>query len=592
MRLRNLTPGPVHGWFRTTTDTPPPASPIGSILGCDVIYGRKIGLDCWAVDVRAALGGNETLELPFEDWTTDGDWPTTAQVPTDIVGHFGGVPALNGKALDLVSLQPDGAGYRGHYRGRIGRMFHVDLFLGPWYPDHPAIVPAEVMLTCSNPEVPDMGDTLPELRLTFGNGYMLGSLPKPGMRFADGQARAIPVCFVWPRHLRTPEDWAYAGAIATKGVGAVGVSKLLPHGNPALPENYDLTGWARQHWLRCLSQLTTWEHPQLGPAADTGQAGGVEDQCFVGGECMLPNGVGAELVNYVAALLTSGHPMHHLEFDGTVVDPDRRPGVRYFYSRPHSSGIDRLGKPRDLTLAEASGWNGPDAQHWPINPLAVAARPRGSPACQRLLEHHAKNYVIQLTTNPQWSTSAIWSARELGWEGILAVHLWRCLDDRALAERVKVHFQERCRRILVPQLSGKTIWKTETGHPRISAQLGSPEPAWQLWMHAQGAYGLDLAGEILGVPAIRPIALETARFVMERGWRPEGGKWVAYAEQLVDGSKFHRDDDFDHNWMPLAPATVLRHESGNALARELWQQIVSEANGQGRWLPPETFLVR
>ena len=200
--------------------------------------------------------------------------------------------------------------------------------------------------------------------------------------------------------------------------------------------------------------------------------------------------------------------------------------------------------------------------------------------------------MIQLTTNPQWSTSAIWSARELGWEGILAVHLWRCLDDRALAERVKVHFQERCRRILVPQLSGKTIWKTETGHPRISAQLGSPEPAWQLWMHAQGAYGLDLAGEILGVPAIRPIALETARFVMERGWRPEGGKWVAYAEQLVDGSKFHRDDDFDHNWMPLAPATVLRHESGNALARELWQQIVSEANGQGRWLPPETFLVR
>ena len=592
MRLRNFTTSPVRGWFRTTTDVE--LGPKVRAYGHDIVRGRKIGVDCWAIDVWAQIGAGETLEIPLDDADPYDDWVPGA-VPNDIVGHFGGVPVLNGKALDLVSIQPDGAGFRGHYRCRIGRMFHVDLFLGPWYPDHPAIVPAEVMLTCSNPEVPDMGDTLPELRLTFGDGYLYGTLPKPGMRFADGQARIIPVCFVWPRHLRTPEDWAYAGAIATKSIGAVGVSKLLPHGNPVLPADFNLPGWAAEHWIRCMSQLPTWEHPSLGPAADTGQTGAVEDQCFVGGECMLPGGVGAELVNYYAALLTSGHPMHHLEFDGTVVDPDRRPSVRYFYSRPHSSGLDRLGKPRDLTLAEANGWNGPDAQHWTINRLAVAARTTDSPACQRLLEHHAKNYVIQLTTNPQWSTSAIWSARELGWEGILAVHLWRCLEDRAVAERVKVHFQERCRRILVPQLSVKpnAVWDIRKDDER----LGSGE-WWMPWQQALGVYGLDLAGELLDVPAIRPVALAGAKKVMADAWvrvddamDPADGKLVEYELLAIDGRR-SRSGMFATAWLPLAVATVLRHESGNAMARELWQKIVADANGQGRWLPPESFLVR
>lgn len=204
MRLRNFTTSPVRGWFRTTTDVE--LGPKVRAYGHDIVRGRKIGVDCWAIDVWAQIGAGETLEIPLDDADPYDDW-TPGAVPNDIVGHFGGVPALNGKALDLVSIQPDGAGFRGHYRVRIGRMFNVDLFLGPWYPDHPAIVPAEVMLTCSNPEVPDMGDTLPELRLTFGDGYLYGTLPKPGMRCADGQARIIPVCFVWPRHLRTPEDW-------------------------------------------------------------------------------------------------------------------------------------------------------------------------------------------------------------------------------------------------------------------------------------------------------------------------------------------------------------------------------------------------
>lgn len=355
-----------------------------------------------------------------------------------------------------------------------------------------------------------------------------------------------------------------------------------------MPADFNLPAWAAQHWKQSYDALTTWGHPQLGPAADTGQTGAVEDQCFVGGECFLPGGTGAEWINYFAALATSGHPMHHYERDGTVVDKDRRPNLRMFYSRPHSSGSDRFNKPRDLSVEEANGWNGPDAQHWTINRLAAAARLKDSPSCQRLLECHARNYLVQLTTTPGWSTSHIWSAREIGWEGIAAVHLYRCLEDRGLAERVKAHWRERVEKIILPWIgyserdgSFKPMWDIR----KDDARLGSGE-WWMPWQQALGVYGLDLACEILGPESAKPAALGAARTILESAWVLDGGRMNEYELLALDGRR-QRSGMFTTAWMPLAVATVLRHESGNALAREVWQQIVTDANGDGRWLPPE-----
>ena len=596
MRLRNHSTSPFRGWIRTTTDTEL-SGPV-SVGAVEIVPARRIGLDVHAVDVWCHLSPNEALELDLEHAQPSNWWPP--QAPADPVAHFGGEPMLNGAPMLLVGYAQDGAAWRAHYAVRFGRMFLCDLWLR-WYPDQPAIVEAECMVTCSNADVPDMGEVLPDFRLTWGDSWQIGALPKASMRFADGQARAFPLSFVWKRHLRTALDWSTAGCIVNHQIGAVGVSRLLPGGNPTLPADFNLPAWAAQHWQRSQDILTTWEHPQLGPTANTAQAGNQECQCFTGGEPFVDGGAGAEFVRWCAALAYSGHPCHHYEKDGTVVDRDRRPGVRMFHSRPHETGSDMLGKPRYLSNAgerdgETGGWNGPDAQHLWLNTLAVAARLKDTPAVQRMLECQARNFLIQFTTTPGWSTSAIWSAREIGLVSMAALDLWRSLEDRGLAARVKAHFNEWLERIVLPHIA-KTgpIWRVEKDAPSVG-----PGEWWQLWQHALAAYGLDLACEHLCEGELqqrgRAAALACAALVLERGWTRQGGRLIEYEQQRVDGTAKTRGADtgtsFAIAWMALAPATVLRHESGNALAREVWQQIVADANGDGRWLEPGVLHAR
>ena len=71
----------------------------------------------------------------------------------------------------------------------------------------------------------------------------------------------------------------------------------------------------------------------------------------------------------------------------------------------------------------------------------------------------------------------------------------------------------------------------------------------------------------------------------------EGDRLVEYELLALDGRR-SRSGMFATAWLPLAVATVLRHESGNALAREVWQQIVADADGDGRWLEPGVLHAR
>lgn len=579
--VRNLSPVPFDGWKRTTVDVLPPHERC-EVDGVKAVLGRRVGLDTWALDVLVSLAPGETRTVDLAT-AQPSSW-TPADLPADLERHFGGMPQLNGQPFVLVGARPDGAAVIAHWQLRFGRMMVAELF-ATMHPDRPAFALGEVLVTCSNPTVPDMGETVGDLRLTFGDAAVVApgggpGLLAPGLRFADGQARALPVSFVWLRHLRTAADWSTAGAAAHLQIGAVGIRNLLPGGNPTLPRDFNLPAWVGSHWFRTLGALRDWTHPVLGPAADTGQTGAVEDQTFVGGECFLPGGVGAELVRYFAALQTSGHPMHHREIDGTVVDRDRRPNLRMFYSRPHSSGSDRLGKPRDLTVVEANGWNGPDAQHWTTNTLFAACRLTGSLACQRLLEHHARNYLIQLTTTPGWSTSELWSVRELLWEGLLVRNCWIGLEDRAFAQRVLDHARERLRRIVVPKWSGKDIRDVR----RDDLRLGTGD-WWMPWQEAAGAYGADVMGELTGVPEARAVALAGAKRILADAWVREGGRWVESELLALDGRR-SRSGMFTAAWLPLAIAVVLRHEPNNERARSIWAQIVADADGNGRWIPP------
>jgi len=575
IRTRNHSPVRFVGWKRTTVDQQDASN-------ARVRVGRRTGLATWAADVWCDLapGAEETIDPR----APAGMEPPAAAIPADLPGHFGGYPTVAGQPMFLLSMRPDGAGYLAHFRTRVGRMFVVDL-VGLWYPEHPGVVEAELLVTCSNQTVPDMGENLPDLALSWGDAIVsspCGRLQE-GMRFADGQARALPLTFVWQLHLSDDAQADRASIVAQKLIAAVGVESL-PLGVPGMPRGFQLAAWYWQH-SDIGATLATWTHPRLGPAANTGQAGAQEDQCFTGGECFVPGGVGAELLTYFAALATSGHPCHHLELDGSVVDIERRPGVRMFYSRPHSSGSDRLNKPRDLSVEEANGWNGPDAQHWCIGRLSAAAHLTGSPVVQRLLEHHARNYLIQLTTNPAWATSEVWSAREIGWEGLAVARLWHVLEDRTLAERVRAHFLRRLSLVILPKLSGKGgRWVP------VRADSVGPGNCWQAWQHALGAYGLDVACELFGFDAGRTLALECAKRCMADSWRQEGGRWVQYGHLGIDDPNYRtHDKDFDVAWSGLAIATVLRHEPNNVQARSIWQQITATADGDGRWLPNLTL---
>lgn len=589
IRVANHSAAPFNGWKRVTVDIMPPHE-AGTVDGVTYVLGRQCGLNLRVLDIKVSLAGGETKSYDLSRATKLTWFP--APVPTDLNYHFGGQPTIGNDPMIALPPVRDGAAYSARYLGRVGRTILIDLAL-LWYPDKPAFATGEVFISSSNPNTPDLTEAVPPgLAIKFGDSIPLAlgggpNLLAPGLSLADGQGRCFPITFVWLRHLQSAEDWATAGATAFQQIGGVGIKSLFPDGNPQLPAGFNVRDWFNQHYGRTVSNLRTLDHPTLGPAADTGQTGAVEDQTFVGGEMFAKDptgkevGIGAELLNYYAALNTSGHPMHHSEYDGSIITRAKRPNLRLFYSRPHSSGSDRLGKTRDLQLIESSWWNGPDMQHWTINRLYAAARTMGTVMTQRLLEHHANNFIIQVTTTPGWATSAIWSSRELGWYGISVYRLWLALENRQLAEQVKNHWIEYHNKIVLPQLGSKTIWDVRLNDSR----LGTGE-WWMPWQQAIGCYGIDLAGKEFNHPQARAFALASAKRIMAEAYVLENGLWVEYELKAIDGRR-QRSGMFTTSWMPLAIATILRNEPNNAQAIAIWNQIKIDAGNNGRWMPPE-----
>ncbi|HEU4418659.1 MAG TPA: hypothetical protein VFT55_06945, partial [Planctomycetota bacterium] len=467
---------------------------------------------------------------------------------------------------------------------------HVDLWLH-WCPDEPW-ARGEVMVTCSNPNVPHMGDVIGQnFTLRFGNAVVLvpgraanEPLLDEGTQFGDGQARTLPVTLLWPNHFEHIQHWC--SAVAIEKVGAVGISRLLPQGNPRLPPGLDPVAWAEARRDESIRRLHTWEAALRGPNRRSGDTGQQPDQTFVAGEPLAPNGAGAEQVIYFAALKMSARPCHHLEANGSQLSA-AHPNLVLWDSRPHIVGVspDQLGKPRHQNESvETSGWAGADVEHWFHNNTVAAARLTGSPAIQHLLSMQARLYPYQWTTNPILQHQSVpFAARAVGWEGIMAVHLWTNLEDRALACATKEHWLERATLVLVPQLGTLPgdVWDW-----RRDNRIG-PGWRWVPWQQAVGAYGLDLAGEVLGHAGARDVALRAARAVIRDAYWWNGVRWttrdmVALDEGLVTSGHY------DFFGTPLAIATVLRHEPENAQAREIWNQVLAEASTPVHfaWLAP------
>lgn len=641
VRLENL--GGAHaGWIRTTVDKP--IADAGRVGSTTFVAGRQVGLDTRVVDLRVTLDAGATRSI---DLAASADVVfVRGPAPTD-------VPRLMGVPMAHLSTIPDGAGYLSHYRARQGPMFVVDLWVVR-YPDEPGWCRGEAMVTASNPAVPDMSATVPA---GFGLWFPGASTVLPGRGvdvalvaagtvFGDGQARALPVVFCWPNRMRE-QDWPALQAAAHLAVGAVGINKLLADGNPVYPTGFSARGWWLPKFGAALARVHSWEGGVCGPPPNSPQAGEHEDSTFKRGEALLPGGAPAVTVAYLSALLMAKRPCHHLELDGSVLNPalhTTRPLI-FWNSRPHEQLwglVDRLGKPTPLGgEAAANGWWGADVEHAMFNTLAAAARMTGSPALQRLLRQQAVQYPLQWTTTPGWSNSQPFAARAVGWESLLAVHLWRELEDRQLAQRVRDHYVQRANLVLIPKLGTpphpqwtaadgvypSNVWDARKDDPRLGAGWW-----WMPWQQALGAYGADLAGAQFGLPALRAKALAAARKVLADAWVSGGADfdgtpddvrryWTYTGKVLLglsdeDAAKFVpesaatdappqftsraymplvgggiHNSDFNPYAMPLAAIVVLRHRA-NATPAEIAKAegIIAQVKGSAT-LPKHTAWI-
>lgn len=622
VRIENSSSSPFRGWVRCNIDWEPPA-PTGYLTsGGRWAVGRQTGLDTRILDLHVELAAGETKVVMLPETPTQ-PWEMQPLASFDIIAAVGGLPRITGgPPMELVSLIADGAGYLSHWTARIGPMLVVKLWC-IWYPDQPWLANGEVVVVASNPHVPDLTTTAPNVRIEFGDALVLlpmrglGPIVAAGTQFGDGQGRGTPVTFLWVRHCRDAMDFASVGAVMNGGVRAVGIKRLLPDGNPLFPANFDPHQWAAQRFGNALRKLSTWEEPVCGPTKQSTVTGAQEEQLFhPGGEAMLPSGVAAATVRYLAALhLYLMRPCHHLEADGSPLNVDAHPNLKFWDSRPHwHAGVspDQLGKPRSLTVAEANNAWGEDTQHALFGTLFGAARLTGSPALQWLLRHRANAYLLQRTlTGP---TAGVWSAREVGYECLFAVQCHLNMEDRAMAARVVDRWRRRMQQIVLPMVASRDYIAAELDH-------WGPGYWYAPWQESLAAYGIDLSCRLLGgVPGGEAAALRIAKRAMADGWVTDGITWrtrplfpvltddaSATNEERPEWTLPVRDEmfpnymaedatleaglppathDFDRFGMPLCAFTVLRQEPTNATARAIWTYLLSDPNGARNWMPP------
>lgn len=587
IKLHNYSPHRWTGWLRRNVSPKPPhASGTVEVGGKLVRYvlGLKAGADTYHCDFNVDLDPGEQLVFGLAESNPE---PQPSMIlPRDFDDFFGGGLQIGMQTADLVSVKIDGAALCSHLMTRFG-MAVVHFWLR-WYPSQPAIAYGEYAVVASDPSVPDMRVKLPDLPVRFGDaltivpGRASDRIMNANEVLVDGQARTGLVHFVWPRHL-TLESFPTVVAETQFGVGGVAIDELWHCGTPThshMPQGG--RQWFAQNYAESLRRLHTWDRPLMGPNIASSDTGRQEDQFFhPGAEAFtLP---GCEWIRLFNAIKLHGErPCNHLEKDGTPLNLNKHPGLLMWDARPYQPITqDMLGKPRSLNPGEARGRWGPDTQHWLTRSLGAAARITGSPVAQFLLRNLATCYLAMRTAVPGWSTSASFSAREWGYEGEFVMQCYHDLEDRELAEIVVSRWRERVQLILKPLMQGgRDYLHSFVDDPR----LGTGE--WVIaWQESLGAWGIDVACELIEDQGGRDIALRIARRTLAHAWERRGNEWATRAQYpLADPGSAFADGSFNLFAMGLCAQVVLRHDPTDAKAVEIVDYLKSQ--GDHRWLAP------
>jgi len=578
VHVANRSDAPFSGWIRRTVDRWAPDT------GASHVRGKWIAPGLWHVDVRAddmPAGSATTLDLSRAPRAVVHDYDLALK-------HW---PSLGGTRMSLRSLEKNGAGVDGHWQVRLDRIVVCDVWM-TFYAGQ-GWAPGKLQVSASNPTLPDKSARLKwNIHPWFRSGAEVRGawsgwgkpLIRSGMTVGHGQGLP-PVPFV---ALFDESERPSAEAYAKLEIGAIGVNKVWPTGNPLWHESRGHPrAFVEQHWQPVADSLQDWSTltPLTFLTKSAYTSGGEPDQVFVGADLGLgQESAGGEWLRWMTAASMARRPGLWTEISGSRLHIRREKDLAMFEGYPFARGNSRdlfeFGSEMPHEGADLHGYR-TWREHMFYNNLFVAYRATGCPALQWQIERRASLYLFEHTTDPEFTTTAYTGAnRGLGWSALLAWHLWHSVEDRWLARQVRDRWIWRWENVLRARLQGE-YWMTAYGK-------------WYAWQQGPIAYFVDLAGEAFDVPEAREFALRAARKVVDDAYTFDGdaSHWVPYPYVVLDPSgdpvlSASTPWGGTSGWMVTASATVLRHDPKHEKARALVDQDASNNRLGGLWIPPE-----
>jgi hypothetical protein len=190
----------------------------------------------------------------------------------------------------------------------------------------------------------------------------------------------------------------------------------------------------------------------------------------------------------------------------------------------------------------------------------------------------------------------LFSTRDIIWEPIFVVHMWREMQDRTIAGQARQRFIDRCKPSgptgaiyqWVAQAPYGDIWDV-----RFDVGASVPiVPGWIPWQQGPACWSMDYAVRQFA-PAIdhmAPFIAAGANRVLADCWVFDKVRWIFFERRALSG-EMSRAGGFETEWCPPLLPYILRYDPENETAAEIWQQILNEQvavpGGTAlRWFPP------